>query len=433
MDRPASLTHTPGKTAEAYRQLLLGVLAMMAISSAQYTWTLFVSPLQHALGASLAAVQVTFSLFVVLQTFLAPLQGYLVDGLGPRPLLSIGASLMTASWVLAAHAGSLGLLYASYGVLGGLGSGIIYIGVMGLVVSWFPDRRGFAAGVAAAGYGMGAILTTFPIASMIREDGYHHTLLVFGIAQGLVAWLAAQGLRLPRAAGDLACGVVSKGPAGVQRGPASIYAMLRSPVFWCLFVMMVMMSTGGLMIISQIAVFARDFGVAHAFVWGVAALPLAMSLDRLTNGLARPFFGWASDRLGRETTMAAAFGLEAVAVALLLYESHDALAFILLSGAVFFGWGEIFALFPATLIDTFGGVDAATKYGFLYMAQGVGALAGGPLAALVYEREHSWTGLFVAVVALDGMAALLALGVLWPLRRRHLARSRQASAPTPAT
>jgi MFS family permease len=258
MDRPASVIKTPGKTAEAYTQLLLGVLAMMSISGAQCTWTLFVSPLQPALGASLAAVQVAFSLFVVLQTFLSPLQGFLVDGLGPRPLLSIGASLMMVSWVVAAHAESLGLLYARYGVLGGLGSGIIYVGVMGLAVSWFPDRRGFAAGVAAAGCGMGAILTTFPIASMIHEDGYRYTLVVFGIAQGLVAWLAAQGLRLPRAAADLNGGVAPKGPMAAQQGWAPIRVMLQSPNF-----------------------------------------------------------------------MAIAFGLEAVAVALLLRESHDAAAFIL--------------------------------------------------------------------------------------------------------
>lgn len=417
---------------ERYWQLLYGVIAMMAISSAQYVWALFVIPLQHALGAPLASIQVTFSLFVILQTLLSPAQGFLVDRLGPRLLTSIGAALMAGSWIAAASAQSLGGLYFGYGVLGGLGSGVIYVAVIGLMVQWFPERRGFAAGWAAAGYGFGAIFTTIPIAAMIHKDGYRHAFLVFGLIQGLIAWVAAQRLRTPSDGSRLAhltgrAGLVATAELGVSVG-----SMLGTPVFWCLFVMMAMMSTGGLMVISQMAVFARTFGVSHALVWGFAAVPLAMSLDRFTNGLTRPFFGWVSDRIGREQTMAIAFALEGLAVGLLLVESQYALAFVLLSGVVFFGWGEIFALFPATLIDSFGPRQATTKYGFLYMAQGVGALLGGPVAAFLYEHEGSWTPLFVMVVVLDVSAAALALLVLKPLRRKLAHRDLKPVAPSVA-
>src|SRR5579862_1823479 len=172
-------------------QLLLGLVCMMTISSPQYVWALFTQPLTAALGASLAGIQVTFSILIVVQTFLSPPQGFLVDRFGPRVLLSVGAVLTGLSWVLAAQATSLTGLYLTYGVLGGIGTGIIYVGVVGHVVRWFPEKRGLATGLVAAGYGFGAILTTFPIADMLATSGYRHTLIVFGIILGVVGVAAA--------------------------------------------------------------------------------------------------------------------------------------------------------------------------------------------------------------------------------------------------
>ncbi len=180
-----------------WRQLLFGVIAMMAISSPQYTWTLFTGPLNQKLGATLAELQWTFSLLIILQTFLSPLQAWLVDRFGPRNLIAAGAILSGGSWVLAAFAGSLGMLYLSYGVIGGFGTGIIYVGIIGLMVRWFPDRRGLATGLAAAGYGFGAFFTSFPIDSMIKSSGYAQTLVVWGLIQGAIGVLAALGLRMP--------------------------------------------------------------------------------------------------------------------------------------------------------------------------------------------------------------------------------------------
>ena len=197
-------------------------------------------------------------------------------------------------------------------------------------------------------------------------------------------------------------------------------AMLRTPLFWLMFAMMTMMATGGLMVVANFANFAREFGVADALVFGLAALPFALTFDRITNGLTRPFFGWVSDHIGRENTMAIAFAGEAVAICLLLYNRQSPYAFALLSGMVFFAWGEIFSLFPSILTDTFGSKHATTNYGFLYMAQGVGSLLGGPVAALIHDSAGSWVPVFSIAIGLDLLTAILAYFVLKPLRRTWL-------------
>ena len=399
-----------------WRQLLLGLVAMMAISSPQYVWTLFVKPLQTATGGSLAAIQVTFSIVIVLQTWLSPLQGFLVDRIGPRLLITIGAALSGLGWVLAAYASTVTTLYLTYGLFCGVGTGIVYIGIVGLMVKWFPDMRGFATGMVAAGYGFGAILTTFPIDGMLRSSGHQQTLIVFGIILGAIGMLAGLGLRAPPT--DAAAPAATAVAASVVDTPPA--TMLKTPIFWLLFFMMTMMSTGGLMVISQFAAFSRDFGVADVLVLGFAALPLALTIDRITNGLTRPFFGWVSDRIGRENTMGIAFLLEAAAIFSMLYFRDNALAFVLLSGVVFFGWGEIFSLFPSTLTDTFGTGNATTNYGFLYMAQGIGSVLGGPVAALVHGVAGSWLPVFGLIIFMDALTAILALFVLKPMRRRWL-------------
>jgi len=405
-----------GAVAARWTQLGCGVVCMMAISSPQYTWTLFTKPMAAELGVALPALQVTFSLLVILQTFLAPLQGYWVDRFGPRLLISLGTVLSGLSWVLAARANSMVGLYLSYGLLGGVGTGIVYIGVISQMVKWFPDRRGFAVGIAAAGYGMGAIASTFPISAGIASAGYRPTLALYGWIFAGVGLLAAQGLRRAPAEPAPRAGVPTGHGGASGIGPA---AMLRTPLFWLLFVMMTMMSTSGLMVISQTAAFARDFGVATAVVMGMAALPLALTLDRVTNGLTRPFFGWLSDRIGREQTMFIAFTLEGLAMLAWLQFRADPVLFILLSGVVFFGWGEIFSLFPSILTDSFGPRHATTNYGFLYMAQGVGSVLGGPLAAQLHDATGSWLPVFGVVICLDIAAGILALAVLKPLRARQ--------------
>jgi oxalate/formate antiporter len=401
-------------------QLVLGLIAMMSISSPQYVWTLFTGPLNQKLGTTLAELQWTFSLLIILQTWCSPMQAYLVDRYGPRLLISVGALMSGGGWVLSSYVDNLWALYFTYGVICGFGTGIIYVGIIGLMVRWFPDRRGLATGLAAAGYGFGAFFTSFPIDSMIKSSGYTHTLLVWGVIQGIIGIIAAQWLRIPPE------GWVPEGytPAtATTTQTARSYTpreMLKNPVFWLLFFMMSLMSTSGLMVTSNVGPFANEYHVAQAMVLGMAALPLSLTLSRVTNGLTRPFFGWVSDHVGREMTMFVAFSLEAVAILVLFAFIDQPALFVVLTGLVFFGWGEIFSLFPSTLTDTFGPRYAATNYGFLYIAQGVGSILGGPAAAYLKQMTGDWKAVFIIVAALDVVVALLAITALRSMRARHI-------------
>ncbi len=407
-----------------WNQLILGVIAMMAISSPQYVWTLFTGPLNQKLGTTLAELQWTVSLLIILQTWFSPFQAYLVDRFGPRLLISVGALLSGASWVLSASVDNIWALYFTYGVICGFGTGIIYVGIIGLMVRWFPDRRGLATGLAAAGYGFGAIFTSFPIDSMIKTSGYAHTLVVWGIIQGAIGIVAAQWLRLPPE-NSRAPGAAPAATAAAQQSHRSYTPreMLQNPIFWLLFVMMSMMSTSGLMVVSNVGPFAKEYGVANVLVLGMAALPLSLTLSRFTNGLTRPFFGWVSDHIGREATMALAFSLECLAILVLFAFIDQPALFVVLTGLVFFGWGEIFSLFPSTLTDTFGPKFAATNYGFLYIAQGVGSILGGPAAAFLKQSTGSWTAVFIVVAVLDAVTAFLAITALRSMRRQHFAQA----------
>src|SRR5215475_10043803 len=421
-----AVAETRGSVASTrWVQLVLGLIAMMSISSPQYVWTLFTKPFQDALGVNLPAIQITFTIVIVLQTFFSPVQGYLVDRFGPRLLIAVGCLLSGLGWITSSYITSLWGLYAAYGLLCGVGTGIVYIGIIGLMVKWFPDRRGFATGVVAAGYGFGAILTTFPIDDMLKSAGYQHTLMTFGAIFACVGLMGALLLKAPSAEESAALPDVPGVTTSRDRAPSD---MLKSPVFWLMFVMMSMMSTGGLMVITQFTSFAKSFGIdakTSVVILGVtlAAIPAALTFDRVTNGLTRPFFGWTSDHIGRENTMGIAFILEGLAIYLLLQYRTDPFMLIVLSGLVFFAWGEIFSLFPSTLTDTFGTQYATTNYGFLYMAQGVGSILGAPVAAMIFEASGSWMPVFGLVIGMDILTGLLALFVLKPMRRRWMLKS----------
>ena len=280
-----------------------------------------------------------------------------------------------------------------------------------------------ATGLAAAGYGFGAIFTSFPIDSMIKSAGYAHTLMVWGIIQAAIGVVAAQGLRIPPDGWQPSGYAPATATTMQSKRSYTPAQMLQSPIFWLLFLMMSMMSTSGLMVVSNVGPFAKEYSVADTLVLGMAALPLSLTLSRLTNGMTRPFFGWVSDHIGREMTMALAFSLECAAILVLFAFIDQPALFVVLTGLVFFGWGEIFSLFPATLTDTFGPKYAATNYGFLYIAQGVGSILGGPAAAFLKQTTGSWTAVFITVAVLDALTALLAITALRTLRSRHLQTS----------
>src|ERR1700728_4489011 len=262
-----------------WNQLIFGVIAMMAISSPQYVWTLFTAPLNQKLGTTLAELQWTVSLLIILQTWFSPFQAYLVHRFGPRLLISVGAFLSGASWVLSAFADNIWALYFTYGVLGGFGTGIIYVGIIGLMVRWFPDRRGLATGLAAAGYRFRARFTSFPIHGMIKSYGYPQTFVVCGVIQGAIGILAAQWLRTPPENYQVPTSAPGAVVAAQQTHRSfSPSEMLKSPVFYLLFLMMSMMSTSGLMVVFNVGPFAKEFGVADMLVLGMAALPLSLTL-----------------------------------------------------------------------------------------------------------------------------------------------------------
>jgi OFA family oxalate/formate antiporter-like MFS transporter len=413
-----------------WTQLVLGIVCMAMIANLQYGWTLFVLPIDQAHHWGRASIQLAFTIFVVTETWLVPFEGWVIDRLGPRPTVLLGGVLIGAAWMLSAVAGTLAVLYAA-AALGGIGAGIVYGATVGNALKWFPDRRGLATGLTAAGFGAGSALTIVPISAWIATHGYASAFMVFGAVQGAVVAVAALALAAPPGnpppAGVFAPGTVSS-PVD---GDFTPLRMLAEPVFWLMYLLFVLVGAGGLMATAQLAVVAADFQVAGVPVTllglTLPALTFALSIDRVLNGLTRPFFGWLSDHIGRENTMFIAFALEGAGILAMVRYAHDPLSFVLLSGVVFFAWGEIYSLFPATSGDTFGRRHATANYGLLYTAKGTAALIV-PFGNLLRDATGSWTAVFHIAAAANLLAAVLALFVLKPLRRRLLDR---AASPAP--
>jgi len=401
-------------------QLLVGIIAMVAVANLQYGWTLFVNPIDDRFHWGKAAIQISFTLFVLAETWLVPFEAYLVDRFGPRLIVGIGGVLVAVAWVLNAQANALPVLWLG-GVIGGIGAGIVYGTSIGNALKWFPDHRGLAAGLTAAAFGAGSALTVVPIAEMIESQGYQAAFFWFGLGQGLLVLIMALLMRTPTAQETAAKVKPERQQTTREYTPLET---LRSPVFWLLYVMFTMVATGGLMATAQLGPIARDYGVADVPVTilglTLAALPFALSLDRVLNGFTRPFFGWVSDHIGRENTMFIAFGLEGVAILLLVSFAHVPALFVVLSGLTFFAWGEIYSLFPAISGDLFGSKYATTNYGMLYTAKGTASLLV-PIGSLVQGATGSWLPIFLLAVAFDWAGALLAILVLKRVRARALA------------
>ena len=366
----ASMAPTQAKNSTRWFMLVVGILGMVAVANLQYGWTLFVNPLARQLNAELPAIQIAFTLFVIFETWPVFLEAYLVDRFGPKIVVVIGGILAGLAWYMDSIADSLTMLYIA-GIVGGIGVGIVYGTMAGSALKWFPDKRGFAAGLTAMGFGAGSALTVIPITNQIASGGYQSAFLTFGLIQGAVVVVCGILLRAPKP-GETPSIV----PRAVQQAvkDSRPMEMLGTPVFWLLYAMFTLAVSGGLMAVAQLAPMAKDFKVAETPVsmLGItlAALPFALSIDRILNGLTRPFFGWVSDRIGRENTMFIAFSLEGIAILSLVQFAHNPLLFVILSGLVFFGWGEVYSLFPATCGDLFGKTFATTNYGLLYTAKG---------------------------------------------------------------
>src|SRR3954452_23327378 len=400
-------------------QLTFGILCMAMIANLQYGWTLFVDPIDAKYHWGRAAIQLAFTLFVATETWLVPIEAWFVDKYGPSVVVMFGGVMIALAWILNSYADSLTLFYTA-AVIGGIGAGAVYGACVGNALKWFPDRRGLAAGATAAGFGAGAAITVVPIAKMIATSGYQDAFLYFGLGQGIIVVLLSLFLRKPSVAVAVQRKSLRLPQAKVDRTPREA---VRTPVFWVMYAMFVMVASGGLMAAAQIAPIAHDFKVADVpvslFGLQMAALTFAISLDRIFDGFGRPFFGFVSDNIGRENTMFIAFSIAALAIILLLSFGSSPLVFVFAT-AIYFGvFGEIYSLFPATCGDTFGSKFAATNAGMLYTAKGTAAFLV-PVASLI-SAAYGWSAVFAIIIGLNVVAAILAMFVLKPLRARYLA------------
>jgi OFA family oxalate/formate antiporter-like MFS transporter len=425
-DAFASVVNKPA----SYRwmQLFLGIVCMAMIANLQYGWTLFVNPIADKHGWTKAAIQVAFTIFVLTETWLVPIEGYLVDKFGPRPVVLVGGLLCGLGWILNSFADSLATLYIA-AAISGIGAGAVYGTCVGNALKWFPDRRGLAAGLTAAGFGAGSALTILPITAMIKSSGYESAFLYFGIGQGIVVFLIALALTDPRRVLSPALKKLASAPSTHVPQTRRDYApmeVLRKPVFWVMYAMFVMVAAGGLMATAQLAPIAKDFRIMDVPVnlMGIVlpALTFALAIDRVLNGLTRPFFGWVSDHIGRELTMLIAFALESIGILALYQFGSDPVAFVILTGIVFFAWGEIYSLFPSTCADTFGSKYAAANAGLLYTAKGTAALLV-PLSSLLTAMTGNWHAVFIVASLMNAVAAAMAWFVLKPMRRKQLAQA----------
>jgi len=410
-------------------QLFIGIVCMAMIANLQYGWTLFVNPISVKYGWTRAAIQVAFTIFVLTETWLVPIEGYLVDRFGPRPVVLIGGLLCGIAWVMNAYADTLTLLYVA-AAIGGIGAGAVYGTCVGNALKWFADRRGLAAGLTAAGFGAGSALTIIPIQAIIKTSGYETAFLYFGIAQGIIVMLAALGLTDPRSTTSPALAVKA---AAKPRSREILQTtrqyrpleVIREPVFWVMYVMFVLVGAGGLMATAQLALIAKDYRIADTpvSIIGIAlpALTFALAIDRILNGITRPFFGWVSDNIGRERTMLIAFGLEAVGILALWQLGHDPVLFVVLTGVVFFAWGEIYSLFPSTCTDTFGTQFATANAGALYTAKGTASLLV-PFSSVLAAATGGWHAVFIVAAVMNAAAALMAWFVLRPMRRARFVK-----------
>jgi OFA family oxalate/formate antiporter-like MFS transporter len=407
-----------------WMQLIIGVVCMMMIANLQYGWTFFVDPMAKAHSWELASIQLAFSLFIAFETWLTPIQGFIVDSLGqrgPKLMVAIGGVFAALGWLINSWANSLEMLYLG-AILSGAGAGGVYATCVGNAVKWFPDRRGLAVGLTAAGFGAGAVVTVIPIRMMIASLGYADTFFWFALGQGGIVFVLAWFLRPPTPSEVPPATAVKVLQSKTSSNPAQV---LRSSLFWILYVMFIMVSASGLMVTAQVAVIAKDYGVAEMVIlFGASTLTVAAIVDGICNGGARPFFGWVSDQIGREYTMAIAFTLGALAYWLLGTAATTPWAFVILAATVFFTWGEIFSLFPSTTTDIFGPKYATTNTALMYTAKGVSAF-GAPLANVLKTYTGSWHAVFVVASIMNLIVVAMALFVVRPMRRSMSAAEKQ--------
>ena len=465
----AAIPRSRSVLANPWLQLVIGIVCMVMIANLQYGWTFFVPDIQKKFGWDRASIQIAFTLFVLFETWLVPIEGWFVDKYGPRIVIFVGGILCAIGWIMNSYAESLAAYYAAQ-IMAGIGAGGVYGTCIGNALKWFPDRRGLAAGFTAAGFGAGSALTVVPIQAMIKSEGFQATFFNFGLGQGIIICILAFVMFAPKPgevpeATTKAAVIQSKrqfapneiiGPnkfwiiaslvalgVGLAMyfmglgfyitlalavliflGGGAIVCTQGQPIFMLMYFMFVMVGAGGLIVTANLAPISLDLKVGNVPVTlaglTMTALTFAATIDRILNGLTRPFFGWVSDQIGRENTMFIAFMLEGIGIFALYKLGADPVWFVILSGLVFFAWGEIYSLFPSTCTDTFGAKFAATNAGLLYTAKGTAALLV-PYASSIQKTTGSWDLVFIIAAGANILAAVLAIAMLKPWRRKVVA------------
>jgi OFA family oxalate/formate antiporter-like MFS transporter len=398
-------------------QLVAGVICMVMIANLQYGWTYFVDPIDARFHWGRTNIQIAFTIFVATETWLVPVEGWFVDRFGPRIVVMFGGVVVAIAWVLNSMASTLPALYTAAAV-SGVGAGAVYGTCVGNALKWFADRRGFAAGLTAAGFGAGAAATVYPIIHVIQTYGYDKAFLWFGLAQGTVILILSQLLRAPKP------GEAPKASRKVAQGTRDyqMTEVIRTPLFWVLYVMFVLVAASGLVVTAQVAPIARDYKIAglpvNFLFISSTVLVMAGIVDNILNGLARPTFGWVSDHIGRENTMAIVFTCGAVAYWALGTIGNTPWMFIATAGLVYFTWGEIYSLFPALCTDVYGSKCAAANAGMLYTAKGTAAFLV-PVASWLQSYTGSWHAVFVIAAITNIVVGATALFVVKPMRAAH--------------
>jgi MFS transporter, OFA family, oxalate/formate antiporter len=414
-----------GMLSNRWCQLVIGMLCMALVANLQYAWTLFVAPMNARHHWGEASIQLAFSIFILTETWLVPIEGWLVDRFGPRPVVAGGAICAGLAWMMFAHATTLPELYIG-SVVAGIGAGGVYGTCVGNALKWFPDKRGLAAGLTAAGFGAGAAVTVIPIANMITRSGYEHTFLFFGILQGVAIFVLALLLHKPVA--RVTTGVKRK--FAVSKIDYTPGQMIKTPVFWVIYVSFVAVAAGGLMATAQIGPIAKDWGLAKLpmtmFGMTLPLLTMTLSIDNICNGFTRPLCGFISDKIGRENTMFAIFIGEGLALLGMMQYGQNPYAFMTFAALIFLFWGEIFSIFPAICADTFGSKFAASNAGTLYTAKGTAALLV-PLAS-VLSGAGGWSLVFIVSAVITIAAGVSAKFVLAPMRARWIEAGTSAGA-----
>lgn len=425
----STLLENPGASPSANRwwQLVFGIICMASVANLQYGWTLFVLPIQHQWGWSKAEIQVAFSIFILLETWLVPFEGAIVDRIGPRWMVLAGGICTFLAWFINSRASSLGMLYLG-GAIAGIAGGAVYGTCVGNALKWFPDKRGLCGGLTAAGFGAGAAITIAPIRAMIESSGYQHTFLVFAIIYGVIIVVVSNFIKAPLASDTVPMAKIKVAQGSVDVPPSQA---LRSPIFWTMYLMFFLVAAGGLMSTAQLAPIAKERGISDAMVviFGMStpAIVAALTAHNITNGLGRPLNGWISDHIGRANMMGISFGIEALCLAAFGFFGTTAVSFIITDALVFLFWGDIFSLFAATVGDAFGRKYVTVNYGIMYTAKGAASLLV-PLGNLLTQTTGNWHIVYALGCGMNIVAALLGFFVLKPIIAERLKKPAAALA-----